>query len=96
MQEVKDVNKVVREALRIGGKVIIGFPNFAFYRARLRLFFRGKTPITSSLPYRWYNTPNLHFLSLTDFLDYCTEEKIKIKKKFYLGKSREVRILVLP
>jgi len=60
MQEVKDVEHVVDEALRIGRKVIVGFPNFAQLKARSRLFLKGKVPITSSLPYRWYNTPNLH------------------------------------
>jgi methionine biosynthesis protein MetW len=93
MQEVKDVEHVVDEALRIGKKVIVGFPNFAQIKARLRLFLKGKVPITSSLPYRWYNTPNLHFLSIIDFKDFCREKNIKILKKFYLSKNKVIKIL---
>jgi methionine biosynthesis protein MetW len=65
MQETKKVDFVLKEALRVGKNVIVGFPNFAYVSARLRLFFFGETPVTPSLPYRWYNTPNLHFLSIT-------------------------------
>jgi methionine biosynthesis protein MetW len=93
MQEVKDVEHVVDEALRIGKKVIVGFPNFAQIKARSRLFLKGKVPITSSLPYRWYNTPNLHFLSIIDFKDFCREKNIKILKKFYLSKNKVIKIL---
>jgi methionine biosynthesis protein MetW len=85
MQEVKKVDFVLREALRVGCKVIVGFPNFAYFKARLRLFFRGKAPITPSLPYRWYNTPNLHFLSISDFRDFCGEKDIEILQSHYLG-----------
>ncbi|MDD4955960.1 MAG: methionine biosynthesis protein MetW, partial [Candidatus Omnitrophica bacterium] len=71
-----------------------GFPNFAYYRARLRLFFRGRVPVTASLPYTWYETPNLHFLSTLDFLDYCRQKSINVTRKVYL--AGENRILVLP
>ncbi|MFH1692112.1 MAG: methionine biosynthesis protein MetW [Candidatus Omnitrophota bacterium] len=92
MQEVIKVDYVIKEALRVGQKVIIGFPNFAYFRARLRLLFRGKAPMTPALPYSWYNTPNLHFLSISDFKDYCKAEKIKILKKYYLGRDSVVRV----
>ncbi len=87
MQEVKKVDFVINEALRVGKKVIVGFPNFAYFEARFRLFFQGKGPVTESLPYRWYNTPNLHFLSISDFKDFCREKKIKILDAYYLGKK---------
>lgn len=91
MQEVKKVDFVIEEALRVGKKVIVGFPNFACARARLMLFFRGKAPITSSLPYHWYDTPNLHFLSISDFKDFCLEKKLTILAVYYLGKKRLIR-----
>ncbi|HAJ57575.1 MAG TPA: methionine biosynthesis protein MetW [Candidatus Omnitrophica bacterium] len=87
MQEVKKVDFVISEALRIGKKVIVGFPNFAYWSARFRLFFKGKAPVTVSLPYRWYNTPNLHFLSISDFKDFCREKGISILDAYYLGKK---------
>ncbi len=88
MQEVKKAEFVISEALRVGRKAIIGFPNFAHFKARAMLFFRGKSPIIKSLPYRWYNTPNLHFLSISDFRNYCSEKGIKIIGRHYLGINR--------
>lgn len=91
MQEVKNAGFVIEEALRVGEKVIVGFPNFAYIPARIRLFFAGKTPITASLPYRWYNTPNLHFLTISDFKDFCAEKRIKILNVYYLGTKSTVK-----
>jgi methionine biosynthesis protein MetW len=93
MQETKNVVFVIQEALRVGRYAIVGFPNFAYLPGRIRLFFSGKVPITKSLPYRWYNTPNLHFLSLTDFIDFCDDNKIAILQKHYLGRNHEVKLL---
>jgi methionine biosynthesis protein MetW len=90
MQEVKNVDFVIQEALRIGSKVIVGFPNFAFLRSRFMLFFRGKSPITKSLPYLWFDTPNVRFLSIDDFRDYCAEKNIRIIEAHYLGEKRIV------
>ncbi|MFA5039609.1 MAG: methionine biosynthesis protein MetW [Candidatus Omnitrophota bacterium] len=90
MQEVKKVDFVLQEALRVGKRVIVGFPNFAYLSARLRLFFQGLAPVTLSLPYYWYNTPNLHFLSISDFRNFCLEKKIRILRAYYLGKSGRV------
>lgn len=91
LQQVKRVEFVLQEALRIGKKVIVGFPNFAFIKARIDIFFTGKAPISSSLPYYWYDTPNTHFLSIKDFRDFCSEKKIKILDAYYLGKKRLVK-----
>jgi methionine biosynthesis protein MetW len=93
MQECRNVMYVMDEALRVGKKIIVGFPNFAFYKARIMLFFRGRAPIIKSLPYQWYDTPNLHFLSIDDFKHYCRNKAITIVNAYYLGKQRMTRIL---
>lgn len=93
MQEVKKVDYVIQEAMRIGSKVIVGFPNFAHIKSRLMLFFRGKSPITGSLPYLWYDTPNVRFLSITDFKDFCARKNIRIVEAHYLGEKTIVRFL---
>jgi len=93
MQEVKKVDCVIQEALRIGTKVIVGFPNFAYIKARLMLFFRGRSPITKSMPYLWYDTPNVRFLSITDFKDFCARKNIRIAEAYYIGKKAIVRFL---
>lgn len=87
LQQVKKPDVVLKESLRVGKEVVIGFPNFAHYRARYQIFFRGKTPVTPSLPYEWYETPNLHFLSISDFIDYCQRQNILIKNTAFIGNS---------
>lgn len=93
MQEVKKVDYVMKESLRIGKKVIVGFSNFAYFPARFRMFFRGKVPITSSLPYSWHNTPNVHFLSISDFRMFCVDKGINVIDVFYLGKKKTLWFL---
>ncbi|MBA7558732.1 Bifunctional methionine biosynthesis protein MetXA/MetW [subsurface metagenome] len=92
MQETKKIEFVLQESLRVGRKVIIGFPNFAYIRSRFDLFFRGKAPVTPSLPYSWYESPNVHFLSLKDFKNYCKEKGINILETYYLGKNNIIRL----
>ncbi len=92
-QQVQKPDVVLKESLRVGKEVIVSFPNFAHYSARLQIAFRGKTPITPSLPYEWYNTPNLHFLSISDFFEYCGKRNIKVKKSAFVGKNRRVKMI---
>jgi methionine biosynthesis protein MetW len=87
IQQVKKPDVVLREALRVAKEVIVGFPNFAHYSSRFQIFFRGRTPLTPSLPYQWYETPNLHFLSISDFRDYCQRQDIRIKKSAFIGNN---------
>jgi methionine biosynthesis protein MetW len=92
-QQVKKPDIVLREALRVGRKVIVGFPNFAHYQARLQIFLKGKTPVTPSLPYEWHDTPNLHFLSISDFIAYCRQKNVKLEKAAFVGKKRGIKII---
>jgi len=92
MQQARKVDFVIQEALRVGEKVIVGFPNFCYIKSRFMFFFRGKAPVTKSLPYHWYDSPNVHFLSIGDFRQYCKEQNITVVKSYYLGNNRLVRI----
>jgi methionine biosynthesis protein MetW len=87
-QEVKKPDVVLQEALRVGNRVIVGFPNFAYYSSRFSLAFKGKTPVTRALPYFWYDTPNLHFLTILDFIQYCQQRNITIEKSAFIGKEK--------
>ena len=89
MQEIKKADFVIQESLRVGKRVIVGFPNFAHIRARLTLFSAGKTPINEALPYYWFETPNIRFLTIRDFIDYCAKKNIIIEQQYYLGKTRQ-------
>ena len=93
-QQVKKPDIVLKEALRVGREVIVGFPNFAHYQARLQIFLKGRTPVTPSLPYEWHDTPNLHFLSILDFIEYCHQRNIQIKESAFVGKKKKIRIFV--
>ncbi|MCX8070765.1 MAG: methionine biosynthesis protein MetW [Thermodesulfovibrionales bacterium] len=92
LQELINPHLVLKEALRVGKYVIVSFPNFAYYKGRFQLFFCGRAPVTNSLPNQWYDTPNLHFLSITDFIDYCKDNTIQILESFYLPKTTITRL----
>ena len=87
VQTVKNPEKVFRELLRVGKRVIVSFPNFAHWLSRLWLFFRGRAPVTRQLPFDWHNSPNIHFLSLNDFDRFCDELGVTIEKKIPLIKT---------
>jgi methionine biosynthesis protein MetW len=93
-QQVRMPDEVLKEALRVGRKVIVGFPNFANLSTRYHLGLCGRTPVTPSLPYEWYDTPNLHFLSILDFVDYCKKKRgMHIEKAFYFTTRKQVKLL---
>lgn len=91
LQEVKDVEFLLRETLRVARRAIIGFPNFAHWRARLDLFFRGRAPVSPALPNRWYDTPNVHFLSVGDFREFCAGHGLRILGERFIDGKRTVR-----
>jgi methionine biosynthesis protein MetW len=92
LQQIKHPDSVLTDALRVGRKVIISFSNFAYYKSRLQIFFRGRTPVTGALPYQWYETPNLHFLSISDFIDYCRLKNVRIERSMYISESESVKL----
>jgi len=93
LQQILHVDKVLIDALRVGKKVIVGIPNFAHYKSRLQMFFQGKAPITEALPYQWYETPNLHFLSILDFKKYCRTKNINIERQVCIGENHKILFL---
>jgi len=87
VQTLKNPEKVFNELLRVGKKVIVSFPNFANWRCRTQLFLWGKAPVTKQLPFEWHNTPNIHFLSLKDFDEFCKKLNVRVEKKIPLVKT---------
>jgi methionine biosynthesis protein MetW len=92
-QQVKNPAYVLKEALRVGRKVIVGFPNFVNLSSRSQIFFKGRVPVTKSLPYQWYDTPNLHFLGIADFKAYCKKRGFKIEDSAFIRKNDKIRLL---
>ncbi|NIA17040.1 MAG: methionine biosynthesis protein MetW, partial [Planctomycetes bacterium] len=96
VQTIKNSEDVFTELLRVGRKVIVSFPNFANWRCRAQLFFRGKAPVTKQLPFGWYDTPNIHCLSLKDFDSFCKSLGVTIEKKIPLVKTRLNPVRIMP
>jgi homoserine O-acetyltransferase len=96
LQTVKNPDKVLKELLRVAKKVIVSFPNFGHWQIRLKLFFKGRAPVTRQLPFEWHNSPNIHCLSLKDFDRFCEDLGVKIEKKIPLIKSSLVPVKFAP
>ena len=75
---------VLREALRVGRRAIVTIPNFGYWRLRWQLAFRGRMPVTRSLPYPWYETPNIRVLTIKDFRHLCRKLGGTIDREMYL------------
>ena len=67
LQAMMKPKQILTELLRIGSKAIVSFPNFGHWKIRSQLLLSGKMPVTESLPFAWYDTPNIHFFTLKDF-----------------------------
>ena len=96
MQTLKHPEKAISELLRVGKKVIVSFPNFAYWRCRSQLMLGGRAPVSQQLPFAWHESPNIHFLSLRDFEEFCRKLNIKIHKKLPLAKNQHKTIRLLP
>ena len=78
---MKNSLTVLKEALRVGKKVIVSFPNFGHWHVRSSYIFSGRAPKSKALPYEWYNTPNIRVLTIKDFRVLCKENKITVLKE---------------
>jgi len=85
LQAMVKPKEVLLELLRIGSKAIVSFPNFGHWKIRLQLLLTGKMPVTESLPYAWYDTPNIHFFTIQDFQNLCIDLNIVIEKSIGLS-----------
>ena len=94
LQETRSPLKALREMLRVGRKAVVSFPNFGHWSVRISMLFSGQAPKTKLFPHNWYNSPNIHFLTINDFEDFCSEQSFPIEHRYFL--NGDVRIKVLP
>lgn len=80
LQATRNPKLVLDELLRIGERAIVSFPNFGHWRVRLSLLFKGRMPVTKELAYSWYDTPNIHFCTIRDFIGLCDELGAKVER----------------
>ena len=92
LPEIKQVDFVLQESLRVGHKVMVAFPNFAKLNARIYLCFYGRAPVTKELPNPWNETPSVRFLSIQDFFDYCRDQKFEVLKTRFCADGKLVKL----
>jgi methionine biosynthesis protein MetW len=93
LQEARRPLKVLREMLRVGRRAIVAFPNFGHWRVRLAHLTSGRAPRTPLFPHDWYDSPNIHFLTVEDFEDLVRKEGWVMEKRIFLAGSRQVSLL---
>ncbi len=87
LQAMRYPHLVLDEMLRIGSQCVITFPNFGHWRARAYLTLRGRMPVTKQLAYQWYDTPNIHFFTYSDFEALCRERNITVLRKQFIAEQ---------
>jgi methionine biosynthesis protein MetW len=90
LQATKRPDQTMKQMLRIAKFAIISFPNFANYKNVLYLNFKGKMPVSKTIPYQWYETPNIHFCSIKDFEELCVKLNFTVKNRAYLTNNRKL------
>jgi methionine biosynthesis protein MetW len=84
LQQLRRPRMIVREMARVGTRAIVSFPNFAHWLPRSQLFFGGRMPVSRDLPYQWWDTPNIHLCTISDFRRLCRAEGLHIEHQLYL------------
>ena len=90
LQQVRHPTAVVAEMLRVSRRALIVVPNFGHWKIRQQVLLNGRAPVTEALPYAWYNTPNLHFMSMRDFRELVERLQVRIVREIPIiaGRSR--------
>ena len=83
------------EMLRVGKKVVVSFPNFAYWKVRFYLFFKGRMPKSKVLPFEWFDTPNIHLLTINDFYEFCHKRNINILQSIYMTRAKVRRGMLI-
>lgn len=94
LQTTKRPDLVLNHLVRIGRQAFVSFPNFAQWRIRFAHMFGGRMPVTEQLPHRWYDTPNIHHVTIDDFRSFLDERNIRIEGQWFLSgdKPRNERL----
>jgi methionine biosynthesis protein MetW len=96
IQATRQPKVVLEHLLRIGRRAIVSFPNFGHWSVRFDLFLRGRMPVTRNMPYSWYDTPNIHFCTIRDFVELCREVGAQMEKAVALNAGGQPMRVTLP
>lgn len=89
LQTVRRPDRLLEEMLRLGKEGIVTFPNFGYWRLRLYQLLRGRMPVSRTLPYNWYDTPNIHLCTFRDFEALCAERQIRILRRAVVNEEHQ-------
>ena len=92
LQAVRSSERVVREMLRVGREGIVTFPNFGYWRNRLQII-GGNMPVSENLPFSWFDTPNIHLCTITDFEKFCSDHGVRIRERIVMRDGGAVTFL---
>lgn len=96
IQATHSPREVLEQLLRIGERAVVSLPNFGYWRMRTQLMLHGRMPVTADLPYSWYETPNIHFCTIRDFVNLCEEVGAKVEKAVALDGNGDKIGLSMP
>ena len=92
LQETRDPLRVLRGMLRIGRRAIVAFPNFGHWTVRVAHLWTGRAPKTELFPHDWYDSPNIHFLTVLDFEGLAQQQRWCVERRIFLSGLRQVRL----
>jgi methionine biosynthesis protein MetW len=92
LQETRQPHKVLEGMLRIGRRGIVAFPNFGHWRVRWAHLWTGRAPQTKLFPHDWYDSPNIHFLTVFDFEALARQQNWRIERRIFLAGGRQVTL----
>ncbi|HYZ75540.1 MAG TPA: homoserine O-acetyltransferase [Chthoniobacterales bacterium] len=90
LQEMRYPLRVLREMLRVGRRAIVAFPNFGHWSTRLAHLLSGRAPRTELFPYDWFESPNLHFLTIKDFILLCQVQNWRVERQIFVNRHRKI------
>lgn len=93
LQETRAPMQVLREMLRVGRRAIVAFPNFGHWAVRMSMLFTGRAPRTKLFPHDWYDSPNIHVLSVEDFELLAAKEGLTVERRYCLAGHRRIAAL---
>ncbi len=92
LQAIRHTEPLMQEMLRVGREGIVSFPNFGYWKNRMQVLM-GNMPVSSELPFQWYNTPNVHLCTLNDFEEFCRTYCISVTARSVMTAGHEVGFL---
>ena len=89
IQSMNHIEEIIHEMMRVGKEVIITFPNFGYWKNRFQIM-QGNMPVSDELPYKWFETPNIHLCTIQDFDNLCRANKIRVEQRLILTDKKSV------